>query len=385
MKKTILKKTATFLLGGCMIFASAACDGNGGNSDGASDSMFARSPIKATSVEHGSKNVLFMSGDILTYFSEDYQPRYIDEFVDGNKTKGDVYYQTGVTLSWNDESPTASAYYLVYLSETQDFAKSRYLFAQNGATSVTADNLKRDTAYYWYVERDDGETSPTFAFTTAYAQPRTVNIEGISNTRDIGGYLTEGGKVVKQGMLYRAAALDGVTQKGIKTATETLQIKTDLDLRKAQESGKTYSPLGNSVNYINISAPLYAGIFEETAKTQMRDIIKVCADESNYPMMFHCSLGRDRTGTLAFLLNGLLGVPYVELIKDYELSYFSEAMNKDFQTSATMTEGNLNGMYSILMKSYGKNNTLSENVEKYFLAIGVTEGEIQSIKDILLV
>lgn len=384
MKNNFLKKGITILLGGFMMFSAVACggDNSGGNNSVNSTPV---NPITVISVANESKNVFFMDGDILTYFSEDYQSRFIDDFVNETSTKGDVYYQKGVSLSWKDESATPSSYYIVYLSESANFESSRYLFAQDGDMSVIADNLKRGTKYYWYVEREDGEASSTFSFTTSDAQPATVKIEGISNTRDIGGYLAANGKTVKQGMVYRAAELDGVTRQGIKTVTETLKIKTDLDLRKAQESGKIYSPLGNDIQYINISAPLYSGIFEKDAQAAMRDIIKVFADKNNYPIMFHCSLGRDRTGTLAFLLDGLLGVPYFELLKEYELSYFSNAVNKDFQTSATMTEGNLNAMYSKLMSTYGRDNELSENIEKYLLEIGVTAEEIQSIKDILLV
>ncbi len=381
------KKGLAIVLGICMALSTAACDivssenkgGSAADSSGSAAALIA--PI---SVADGSKNVFFTDGDILTYFSEDYQPGYIDDFVNEKSTKGDVYYQKGVTLSWKDEFATPSEYSIVYLSETESFAESRHYIARN-MNSVTADNLKRGTKYYWYVERDNGEVSQTFSFETSEAQPRTVNVEGISNTRDIGGYLTSNGKIVKQGMVYRAAALDGVTKQGIKTATGTLKIQTDLDLRKASEAEKTYSPLGEGVRYINISSPYYSGIFSKDVQTELRDIMKVFAEERNYPIMFHCSLGRDRTGTIAFLLNGLLGVSYYDLLKDYELSYFSEAVNKDFQTSATMTEGNVNGMHAVLLRTYGRNNDLSKNIELFLLDIGVTAEEIQSIKDILLV
>jgi protein tyrosine/serine phosphatase len=48
----------------------------------------------------------------------------------------------------------------------------------------------------------------------------------------------------------------------------------------------------------------------------------VLADESNYPIFFHCAIGTDRTGTLAYLINGLLGVPEEDLYYDYCFSNF---------------------------------------------------------------
>ena len=40
-------------------------------------------------------------------------------------------------------------------------------------------------------------------------------------------------------------------------------------------------------------------------------------------MYFHCQGGCDRTGTLSFLLLGLLGVSESDLAREYELSSFS--------------------------------------------------------------
>ena len=56
----------------------------------------------------------------------------------------------------------------------------------------------------------------------------------------------------------------------------------------------------------------------------LRDIFAVLSDESNYPVYFHCNAGADRTGTLAFLIEGLLGVSYADTIRDFELTSFSK-------------------------------------------------------------
>ena len=51
--------------------------------------------------------------------------------------------------------------------------------------------------------------------------------------------------------------------------------------------------------------------------------ISAFADPNNYPMNFHCAVGRDRTGTTAFLILGLLGVDEETLIREYYSSFFS--------------------------------------------------------------
>ncbi|MBO4263006.1 MAG: tyrosine-protein phosphatase [Clostridia bacterium] len=48
-------------------------------------------------------------------------------------------------------------------------------------------------------------TSSTACFTTSADGPRNVCVDGITNFRDLGGYKTEQGKHIKQGLIYRCA------------------------------------------------------------------------------------------------------------------------------------------------------------------------------------
>ena len=53
------------------------------------------------------------------------------------------------------------------------------------------------------------------------------------------------------------------------------------------------------------------------------DVFALLADESNYPVFFHCSAGLDRTGLIAWLVNGLCGVAEEDLWRDYLFSNFA--------------------------------------------------------------
>ena len=52
----------------------------------------------------------------------------------------------------------------------------------------------------------------------------------------------------------------------------------------------------------------------------MTDITSVNNPKNIY---FHCRVGADRTGTIAYLLEGLLGVPDEKRYEEYELTYLS--------------------------------------------------------------
>lgn len=57
-----------------------------------------------------------------------------------------------------------------------------------------------------------------------------------------------------------------------------------------------------------------------TNPTVAAPYLRVFANPDNYPIIFHCRGGADRTGSLAFILNALQGVSEADLIKDYEFA-----------------------------------------------------------------
>ena len=102
-------------------------------------------------------------------------------------------------------------------------------------------------------------------------------------------------------------------------------------------------------------------------------------------MYFHCSAGRDRTGTLAVLLEGALGVSESDMAKDYELTYFSP---EDWSM--------YNGGYGHIISAYSfqsiyktvfsetDSGTYQERIVKYLLKIGVPQKDIDDLRRIML-
>ena len=278
-------------------------------------------------------------------------------------------------------------------------------------------NLEIATRYYWRVTSDitcgrfshsrecacpdkrASVTSETGSFTTEDLAPRWLDIQGgVGNFRDLGGRLGLGGRRVKQGMIYRSQGLnensvDGVakgrgriTADDIEYLTQTLGIKTDLDLRtKCETAGMNgVSPLGRSVNFINRSSSCYTECFGSKGMKTMAENFRVFCDRRNYPILFHCIGGADRTGALAYVLNGVLGVSRHGLETDWESTFYpslpgdGETFGGDhvWNSEWRLTEGFL---------KYGReDSSWNERIELYLKACGVTVDELETFRAIML-
>lgn len=280
-------------------------------------------------------------------------------------------------------------YYKVYISDSSDF--SQYQCYLTASPELSVEHLYTGKTYYWFVDAvysDYTVRSEVFSFLTQQT-PRTVDIDGVSNSRDIGGYLTLDGKRIKQGMVYRSAKLDNITELGRYTLLNVLGVKTDLDLRgDRNDYYKNATHPVTELNHVVVACPWYSTgsnhiWLDDYNKAEFAKAIKVFADPDNYPIIFHCSLGRDRTGTLAMVLEGLLGVDENTLMMEYELSVFSYWGTNGGTKYNDGLRNNIHDTYLYIYNNY-EGDTFSEKVEDFLLDIGVTAEEIVSIKDIML-
>ena len=304
------------------------------------------------------------------------QQEYLDDSYLFPAAKGvnELSRPAGIVLEWTSRMDAAE--YTVRLSEQEDMAQAKEY--KTDECQVTVTNLKVATTYYWTVSAD-GETSEVGQFTTADCLPRNIDCDGVTNMRDLGGWKTADGKRDKQGLIYRSGALAGpsyvtpmITKEGVAVMQE-LGIVTELDLRN-EASGTDPCPV-EGVKVIHI--PMVASNnFYGTNREQIPKIFEVLANEANYPLVFHCAIGTDRTGYIAFLINALLGVEEQSLYRDYLFSNYG-----NIGSSRAIGRVKLDYMTRIL--EYG-NGTPSENCEKFLLDSGVKQEHIDALRAIML-
>jgi tRNA(adenine34) deaminase len=183
--------------------------------------------------------------------------------------------------------------------------------------------------------------------------PELIQIDGLSNFRDLGGIKTSDGLVVKRKMLFRAEQLHGVPDGGLAQLSE-LQLRSIADFRSQAEYQRHPDPVLPAVknHRFNVLADveqtlavdlaqllenpalLQQHLGENQAATMMqslyRDLVAsptaqqvyaqwlagLCSIEQ-YPQLIHCTAGKDRTGWATVLLLSILGVPHERVLRDY--------------------------------------------------------------------
>ena len=193
---------------------------------------------------------------------------------------------------------------------------------------------------------------------------RILQIPGMYNFRDLGGYPVKDNKRVKWGLLYRGDHLFNLMDDGVESV-ESLNIKTIIDFRSKNEIEESPNPSISTVKgEFNFSpegaAAMFAGALQnmdvlhshenlvEIAKKALernpnaaydsminqqqsfvqdeRSIVafsstlKALAEYGEYPSYQHCRGGKDRTGYASMLLLALLGVDQDYLVYDYMLT-----------------------------------------------------------------
>ncbi len=230
---------------------------------------------------------------------------------------------------------------------------------------------------------------------------RDLDLEGCFNTRDLGGLRTRDGGVTRRGSLIRSDDLDHLTPKGW-AQLEAAGVRTVVDLRNDDELPseatapdavrRVHVPLDDIADtafWTHVreneldGTPLYYGPFLAQKAERIAAVVAAIADAPPGGVLFHCGLGRDRTGLVAAVLLALAGVEDGDIATDYEISNFKLApkyARHGVPDQAPEIEDILRRKNTTSV--YVLTEVLSSlDVESYLLDAGVSERDLESVKE----
>ncbi len=195
------------------------------------------------------------------------------------------------------------------------------------------------------VQASFAQTVPAPAQAQSQEHSRLLPLEGVQNARDIGGYRTADGRMVKWGLIYRTAELSHLTEHD-KALLEARGLRSIHDLRTVEErraqptiwtdaNAPTITAFDYSMDTLGFAAlfqggmptadrarEVFAASYPEMLKSQ-RPQQRALFEEllrGEGAVLYHCSAGKDRTGMATALILSALGVPRETILTDYELS-----------------------------------------------------------------
>lgn len=174
---------------------------------------------------------------------------------------------------------------------------------------------------------DAAASDSTSNDSTWQPQPRWILADEIENARDLGGVPIGGGAELRAGQLFRGPPLTPLTAAGC-AEFRKLGIRTVIDLRIAEEREiKPEAPcVQDSASIViaplpvpyNVSPADYVADLD--AAKSMVTLFERLGDPNAYPIYFHCTWGRDRTGVATAVLLRALGASRADILKEYLLS-----------------------------------------------------------------
>ena len=267
------------------------------------------------------------------------------------------------------------------------------------ACYVNITNLVPNDSYTYSVTSENGKEIVSGSFTTTGSLHQVFFKGSCRNGRDLGGWKTLDGKTVKYRKLYRGGRMqNGETVNAVgKKEIIAEGIGAQLDLRGSDRIDQ--SP----VKGVDFFAPNIetGGVWMLTHGNDNGNFGKQCFEfivnelrqgKSTY---FHCSLGRDRTGTLDILLLGILGVREGDISKAYEVTYFApvgysvSSSEKGSNPTPIFKNTRMAWAYADVAPYFwemaGENGTFADGVEKYLLDVaGVSQADIDDFRKLML-
>ena len=246
-------------------------------------------------------------------------------------------------------------------------------------------------------------------------------IEGAThNLRDLGGLFTKDGYQVKWGMLYRSDQLNGVKKKHYE-GLEQLGINSICDFRLEKHIKKkpdrwpgldtmhrVHIPIGDG----NVKGREVLKKFKDDTydaedhlteanhnyvvkyQDEYRRFFQLVLQGENYPILYHCTAGKDRTGFASAMILSALNVDRQQIIDEYMMTnyYAHEHIEKNVRLGARLLGVDQDKVRAIagvrlryIEEAFSTIEAEYGSVENYLCeALEVCDVEVEQLKGLLL-
>ena len=271
-----------------------------------------------------------------------------------------------------------------------------------------------------------------------------IELESLKNTRDLGGYKAKDGRVIKDKKLIRSGVLNDVKDNDSNILKNDYNLEVVVDLRSKEETSQNpdtkidgveykINPLVKRVTSRSSSQMRQRGesngkdapkdqvdgmlrvvkslgpepekafqkvylqlVTEQYSIDQISKFFDILLEERDGALLYHCTGGLDRTGTVTILLLSALGIDKETIVNDYMLAneYTKDDVEKikSLGKKKGLDDKTINQVLLLCQVDQEYIDVLFETIdEKYgsmdnFLKgeIGLTDEKIEKLKDLYL-
>ena len=246
-----------------------------------------------------------------------------------------------------------------------------------------------------------------------YSQHNPFGLTKVYNFR----LVAENSADLNQNLVYRSANFTNATPGDVHILLNVLSMKTYIDLRT--DTGNAFSDsFSGTMKRLHYSVadrlqPMSSSsikevrefydrhfsdgdqLFEDPARHELflrnymifcskyngpiiANVLRAFADQSNYPIVFGCHAGKDRTGLVALLLLKICGVDDQQIVLDYLMSNMGLGSKATGGVGGAVYLGALKGLLQWMVATHG-------SVLNYIRSTGLREHELRAIRNILCV
>lgn len=230
-----------------------------------------------------------------------------------------------------------------------------------------------------------------------------LEVEGVSNVRDVGGILAKGGRI-RSGVLLRSGQLSGATTTG--AAALRANVQHIVDLRDGEEVAAepteiegpdtTHLPLflGSVRSFFEADTSLedlYLHLLEESGERLVEAIRIIAAGERT---LVHCTVGKDRTGVTVALALSAVGADREAVIADYALTESQLPVQRTQRIAEYLRTQHPEAVHAVALATQSPAPVMRRLLEQvderwgsaagYLRAQGMTESELAALSAALV-